>query len=216
MKEIGYEFSNRSLLETALTTPSCRMERPDVPDNQRLEFLGDAVLGLLAADWLYSMHPGSDEGDLTVRRTHMVSSAALCRAAERIGLREKLLRNRGAAPLAGNSKTIADAVEAVMGAAWLDGGLAAAAKVFEALGLAGDEETSDISNPKGELQIRSQALTPPVAPQYELLSVSGRAHAPVFTVRVSVPGVGHAEASARSRREAEALAAARLLSMDLI
>lgn len=216
MKEIGYEFRDRALLERALTTPACRMDRPGVEDNQRLEFLGDAVLGLLAADILYSKCPRSPEGEMTVRRSGMVSTAALCRAAERVGLPGKLRRNKGAEPLPEGAKTVADAVEAIAGAAWLDGGLDAARRVFDALGLAEEVSSGAVCNPKGELQMRSQALVPPVAPEYTLLSTSGKAHAPVFTVRVSVPGVGGAEASAHSRKEAEALAAAKLLSMNLV
>ena len=73
----GYTFKNGSLLEEALTTPSFRMTTPKASDNQRLEFLGDAVLGLLATDWLYENNPSLKEGELTGKRQHMVSTAAL-------------------------------------------------------------------------------------------------------------------------------------------
>ena len=211
----GYDFQNEALLEEALTTPSFRMTSPEARDNQRLEFLGDAVLGLLAAGELYAGCPGLAEGELTVRRTHMVSSAALCAAAARHGLAERLRRNRGAAPLPADSKTLADAIEAVIGAAYLEGGLAAARVVFEALELSSAEvEAADWSrNPKGELQMRSQALTPPRRPVYELVQVAGKAHAPVFTVKVTVEGMGSATASANARQKAEAAAAAALLAM---
>jgi len=207
---LGYEFENPALLEEALVTPSCKMENPATADNQRLEFLGDAVLGLLAADRLYAELPKEQEGSLTVRRTHMVSSAALCDAAARLELVPLLKRNKGAAPLAANSKTIADAVEAIIGAAWLDGGLAAAKQVFDALGLSSDSKHFD--NPKGELQIRAQAMKPPQHPVYTLVSTAGKAHEPVFTVRVSVSGMGEATATAHSHKEAETLAAAALLA----
>jgi len=207
---LGYEFDNPALLEEALVTPSCKMENPDTADNQRLEFLGDAVLGLLAADRLYAELPKEHEGALTVRRTHMVSATALCDAAARLDLVPLLKRNKGAAPLAANSKTIADAVEALIGAAWLDGGLAAAKQVFDTLGLSSDSKHVD--NPKGELQIRAQAMKPPQHPAYTLLATAGKANEPVFTVRVSVAGMGEATASARSHKEAEALAAAALLA----
>jgi len=207
---LGYEFDNPALLEEALVTPSCKMNNPDTADNQRLEFLGDAVLGLLAADRLYAELPKEQEGALTVRRTHMVSTAALCEAAARLELVPLLKRSKGAAPLAANSKTIADAVEAIIGAAWLDGGLAAARQVFDALGLSPDSRHFD--NPKGELQIRAQAMKPLQHPVYTLVSTAGKAHAPVFTVRVSVTGMGEAVASAHNRKEAETLAAARLLA----
>lgn len=213
MEIFGYEFKNPALLEEALTTPAYRMECPSARDNQRLEFLGDAVLGFLAADSLYAAAPRATEGVLTVKRTRLVSTAALCAAAARHGLAARLRRNRGCAPLAENAKTLADAVEAVVGAAWLDGGLAAARQVFK--GLALEQAAGAVANPKGDLQIRSQAMTPPRLPVYTCLGVSGKVHEPIFTMRVEVDGLGEASACAHTRREAEALAAARLLeSLD--
>ncbi|MBP5791046.1 MAG: ribonuclease III [Kiritimatiellae bacterium] len=208
----GYEFKDASLLEEALTTPSCKMGDPGVKDNQRLEFLGDAVLGFVAADRLYRSDRNMDEGDLTIRRTHAVSAPSLCAAAAKTDLAQRLKRNKGAAPLNGNSKTVADAVEAVIGAAWLDGGLDAARTMFAFLGLDADLEDSDWSaNPKGELQVLTQSLVPPVLPQYSVVSVAGKPHEPVITVEVSVEGAGSARGQAGSRKEAEAKAAAKML-----
>ena len=213
MEILDYEFTNGQLLEEALTTPAYRMDAPDAVDNQRLEFLGDAVLGFLSAERLYAEFPHEPEGPLTVRRTHMVSSAALCAAAERVGLAAHLRRNRGAGELPHDSKTLADAVEAIIGAAYLDGGFAAARTVFEALKLTANASAGAWSgNPKGELQVRTQAMKPPRRPEYTLLSTAGKAHEPVFTVKVSVEGVGEATASAHSHKQAEAAAAARLLA----
>ena len=212
MELLGYRFKDEALAETALTTPACKIDRPDVADNQRLEFLGDAVLNFLAAERLYAAQPTEREGSLTVRRTHMVSTAALCRAAVGNGLPPLLKRNRGAAEPPRNSKTLADAVEAVIGAAYLDGGMAAATVVFETLGLTANAAKDEWSeNPKGELQEFAQRMNPPRHPVYELLGVAGRAHEPVFTVKVSVDGVGEAVADAHNRREAEAEAARRLM-----
>ena len=209
----GYEFRDADLLRVALTTPSYRMDHPDARDNQRLEFLGDAVLGLLAADSLYAEEPDEREGPLTVRRTHMVSSAALCAAAGRHELSGRLLRNRAAAPLPPNAKALADAIEAVIGAAWLDGGFDAAKKVFDALELESCAERGCWkSNPKGDLQVFAQGLEPPRLPRYELLGITGKSHEPTFSVRVTIEGVGSAEGKARSRRAAEAQAAAELLA----
>ena len=209
----GYRFVNAALLEEALTTPSYRMQFPGARDNQRLEFLGDAVLGLMSAERLYAGFPQEDEGPLTVKRTHMVSAAALCEAAMRHGLRERLRRNRGAEELSPRSKTLADAVEAVIGAAYLDGGYDAAKKIFDALELPANAEIAEWSgNPKGELQVRTQAMNPPRYPAYATVSVAGKAHEPVFTVKVTVEGVGEATGEARSRKEAEARAAAALLT----
>ena len=212
MEIFGYEFENEALLAEALTTPSFRMDEPSAADNQRLEFLGDAVLGLLSAERLYAEFPREPEGPLTVRRAHMVSAVALCEAANRLGLSERLRRNRGAAELPHNAKTLADAVEAVVGAAYLDGGFAAAKRVFDNLELNANASEDEWSgNPKGELQVRAQAMKPPRHPAYELLKTEGKAHEPVFTVRVTVEGLGSATASAHSRKEAESRAAAKLL-----
>ena len=216
MEIFGYKFADEGLLEEALTTPSYRMDFPNAHDNQRLEFLGDAVLGLLAAERLYGEFPNEPEGPLTVRRTHMVSSAALCDVAARFGLAARLRRNRNAADLPRNAKTLADAVEAIIGAAYLDGGFAAAKQIFEALELNANAAESEWSgNPKGELQVRAQAMKPPRHPVYELLNTSGKAHEPVFTVRVTVDGMGSATASARTHKQAESLAAAQLLGARL-
>jgi len=213
MEIFGYEFKNEALLDEALTTPSYRMDCPDAKDNQRLEFLGDAVLGLLSAERLFAEFPKEQEGPLTVRRTHLVSSAALCEAANRFGLAARLRRNRHATELPSNSKTLADAIEAIIGAAYLDGGFVAAQQVFAALALtekAAEDEWS--GNPKGELQVRAQAMKPPRHPVYELLKTEGKAHEPVFTVRVTVDGMGTATASAHTHKQAESLAAAQLLT----
>jgi ribonuclease-3 len=208
----GYVFSDPQLLAEALSTPSCKMDSPGAADNQRLEFLGDAVLGLLSAKHVYEKFPRASEGELTVKRTHMVSSPALCRAAVKAGLAARLRQNRAAKPIPPNSKTLADAIEAVIGAAYLDGGFEAAGKIYGALELEqGLEDCALCSNPKGELQERAQAMKPPRQPVYELLGVSGQAHCPLFTVKVSVEGMGEAEASAPVRKEAEAQAAAKLL-----
>ena len=214
MEIFGYAFKDETLLEEALTTPSYRMDFPNAQDNQRLEFLGDAVLGLLSAERVYAEFPKEPEGPLTVRRTHMVSAAALCDVAGREALAARLRRNRGADELPKSSKTLADAIEAVIGAAYLDGGFAAAKQVFDALQLTANAEIDAWSgNPKGELQVRAQAMKPPRHPAYELLKTEGKAHEPVFTVRVTVDGVGSATASARSHKQAESQAAAELLRL---
>lgn len=209
----GYTFRNRDLLATALTTPACRMSMPEVADNQRLEFLGDAVLNLLAADRLYVEVPDAAEGALTVRRARLVSTATLCAVAARFGIAGRLRLNQGAAPLDAHAKTLADAVEAVLGAVWLDGGLAAARAVFEALDLpAAVRESGAFDNPKGRLQERAQAMVPPRHPRYRRIAVAGTSDKPVFTVEVAVDGVGTAVAEGGSVRAAETAAAVKLLA----
>ncbi|MGN0852642.1 MAG: ribonuclease III [Kiritimatiellia bacterium] len=211
-KKIGYTFKNAALLERALTTPACRMVDPAAKDNQRLEFLGDAVFGLLSADAVFKAFPDEQEGQLTVRRTHLVSGTALAAVAERIGLRAYLKRNAGAHELPAGAKVLADAMEAVMGAVWLDGGLDAARAVFAKFELpfAGDLNEWD-ANPKGFLQVKAQSLRPPRKPVYAVVKTEGTAHEPIVTVRVSVSGLGAAEATAISKSGAEVAAAKALL-----
>jgi len=210
---IGYVFKNTALLERALTTPACRMDHPEALDNQRLEFLGDAVLGLLSAEAVFKGHPDEQEGALTVRRTHLVSTLVLADAAERLGLRKFLKRNSGASELPPRAKALTDALEAVMGAVWLDGGLDAVRTVFGKLDLPLESAALDAwgANPKGCLQVKAQAMRPSRKPVYEVLSSVGAAHAPVVTVRVSVKGLGEAEATAVSKSAAEVAAATALL-----
>lgn len=211
-EKIGYVFKDAALLERALSTPSVRMVHPDAKDNQRLEFLGDAVFGLVSADAVYAAHPEEQEGLLTVRRTHLVSGAALAAAAEELGLRKWVRRNEGAHEIPPHAKVLADALEAVMGAVWLDGGLEAARGVFARLALPFGEKFNEWeANPKGYLQLKAQSCRPARRPVYEVVSVSGAAHAPVVTVRVSVTGLGSAEATAISKSAAEVAAASALL-----
>ena len=164
-------------------------------ENQRLEFLGDAVIEMIATDILFARYPDEDEGMLTARRKHMVSTAALCDAV-------KLPRE----------KVTADLVEAVIGAIYLDGGYAAAREAFESLGLTDQAEKGEwVDNPKGELQSRTQAMVPPRQPVYTLLSTTGRSNDPTFTIKVSVEGVGEAVGTGHSKKAASAAAARALL-----
>ncbi|MBO7207988.1 MAG: ribonuclease III [Kiritimatiellae bacterium] len=208
----GYTFKNGSLLEEALTTPSFRMTTPKATDNQRLEFLGDAVLGLLATDWLYENNPSLKEGELTGKRQHIVSTAALCEAVEGSDFISLLKRNKGAGELSPKSKTVADAVEAVIGAAWLDGGLKAAKTIFDNLSLTANSRFGELDgNPKSALQHLTQAMVPPRMPSYRLVKTTGTSNKPTFTVEVTVEGVGSAQGEGGSRREADSAAAMKLM-----
>ncbi len=207
-KTIGYEFRNAELLTLALTTPAFRMDNPGAKDNQRLEFLGDAVFGILTAEVIFAHFPEDSEGRLTVRRKHMVSGQSLAAIAEKIGLRRFVRQNLAAEELPPRSKALADAMEALMGAVWLDGGLGAARAVFRRLGLQVDVALNEWSdNPKGFLQIKSQALHPPRRPVYVVLSKKGPPHDPVFTVKAEIAGLGEAVATANSKTAAEFAAA---------
>lgn len=209
---LGYGFRRAGLLEEALTSPSYRMCNPDVKDNQRLEFLGDAVLQILASEVIYSEFPDEAEGNLTMRRQHMVSTPVLCGVAEKAGLAERIRFNKHEPIPKYTQKVFADVIEALIGAAYLDGGLEAARGVFKSLGLdkLGREEPW-AGNPKGALQVMTQAMVPPRRPEYRLVAVAGKSHEPEFTIEVFVEGLGTARAIARTRKEAEAMAAAELL-----
>lgn len=190
------------------------MTSPKASDNQRLEFLGDAVLGLLATDWLYENNPDLKEGELTGKRQHMVSTAALCEAVAERDFIALLKRNKGAGALSPKSKTVADAVEALIGAAWLDGGLDAAKTIFENLALADNSRFGELDgNPKSALQHITQAMVPPRMPSYRLVKTAGTSNNPTFTVEVAVEGIGSARGEGGSRREADSAAAANLMEV---
>lgn len=212
MEIFGYEFKDTRLLDRALTTPSYRTLEPGAADNQRLEFLGDTILQMLATEYVFKTFPDDDEGRLTARRKHMVSAAVLAAAAGRMGLIKHLKMSAQMAGSQPADKFLADAVEAVAGAIWLDGGWEAAKAAFDALGLVDDASPSEwVDNYKGELQLRSQAMTPPRQPRYELLGTSGKSHEPVFKVKVAVEGLGEAEGTGRTKQGAQMQAAKRLL-----
>jgi|DewCreStandDraft_4_1066084.scaffolds.fasta_scaffold09491_6 ribonuclease-3 len=210
-KALGYRFKDQSLLTVALTHRSYRFENREVKyDNQRMEFLGDAVLGLLAAWHFYESRQDKDEGWLTSMRSRMVSGRALAAVAEKMGLGSHLRIGRGEEKSGGRHRmsNLADAMEAVMGAVFLDGGLDAAEKVFRKAGLAccvsGDVDVW-ADNPKGRLQDFSQRAFR-TGPVYELVSSEGPAHESLFTVRARagwVTGIG----TGKNKREAEKNAA---------
>jgi len=208
-KRIGYRFKNKQRLRAALTHPSYRYENPETPsDNQRLEFLGDSVLGLLAADALTKNNPDANEGDLTQMKSALASGAALAKAARALHLGESLQMGRGEAANGGAERdsNLEDALEALLGAIWVDGGLRAARRffnrhIFQTL------ETSEpaLLNPKGTLQEYAQKNGLSI-PEYRVVEESGPDHDRRFKVEVTVSTFGFT-GEGRSRREAEKSAA---------
>ncbi len=204
-------------LEQALTHPSLANERPGLAHNQRLEFLGDAVLGLCASEELYRAFPDADEGLLTRLRSQLVNAEALAAWGRHVGLPSLLRVGRGAsgAGLRESTNVLADAVEALIAAAYLEGGLSAAQRVSSAIvqyGLAAAGPMGSLRDPKSLLQERLQALGQP-APQYQLVEATGPAHERRFRVRVSSVGGELGEGDGRSKRAAEQAAAAAALEM---
>ena len=203
----GYRFKDPGILELALTHPSAGM-----PDNQRLEFLGDAVLEFLVSDWLYAAYPEKDEGELTRLRAALVREETLCRLADGLGLGEALHVAPGEDRTGGRKRpsVLCDTMEAVIAAVYLDGGLTAARKLVLGL-LPAPEEISGISrDSKSLLQERLQKLGEPV-PEYTLVRQSGPPHDPRFEAAVFRGGAELARGEGKSKKQAEQAAARKAL-----
>ncbi len=221
-QKIGHLFAGPELLEEALTHPSAlasehgrgrRGRKPSQRDYERLEFLGDRVLGLVIADLLWRRFESEPEGYLTRRLTHLVRGEALARVAETIGLGDHLVLSRAeqAAGAAANPGILADVCEALIAAIYLDGGLeAASAFVRRFWRPLIDEMEGPPCDPKTALQewAQARALALPI---YELAGTTGPDHALRFTVTAKVAGRESATATASSKRIAEAKAAELLL-----
>jgi len=198
------------LLEEALTHPSYANEVRTAHHYQRLEFLGDAVLGLCAAELLYERFPDADEGSLTRFRARLVNAEALAAWAREAGVGAALRLGRGAdaGGLRGSTSVLSDLVEALVAATYLDGGLVAARQTCRLVlgrGAASLEEDSG-RDPKSELQERMQRGGTGT-PTYEVVGTGGASHDPWFEVRVSSGGSPMATGRGRSKRLAERAAA---------
>jgi ribonuclease-3 len=213
---VGYRFRDRGLLEHALTHKSRAAEDASggVADNESLEFLGDAVLGLVVADMLFRKYPDYDEGQKSKIKASVVSTVALARRAEEIQLGEHLLLGRGEEKTGGRFKQalLADVYEALIAAVYLDGGLPAAAafldrELTDAIE-AGAAQTVVGHDYKSALQERLQALGRPL-PEYRVAAESGPDHRKMFTIEVVVAGETLGSASGKAKKEA-AQEAARL------
>jgi ribonuclease III len=217
---IHYKFRNSLLLAEAMTHPSLAYEsqKPHF-DNQRMEFLGDAVLQLIVTEELFRMFPDFPEGRLTKLRSRVVSRRALARFAMAIHLGDYVLLGKGEEATGGRRRlsTLADAFEALIGAVYLDSGPQHARdlviRLFESeinSMVASPEE----KNPKGELQECLQAIHPE-APGYRIISESGPDHRRVFQAEVSWRGLVLATGKGKSKKEAEARAAGEALRSRL-
>ena len=218
---LGYRFTDRGLLEQALTHRSRAHEDPsgEAVDNERLEFLGDAVLGLVVADRLVREFPERDEGWTSKVKARLVSASTLARLGDEVGLGDYLLLGRGEEKTGGRRKQslIADTFEAVVAAIYLDGGLAAATMFLDARlrgmfdelrarGAAAETAADWKSTLQEWLQARGHPL-----PAYRLAAEQGPDHRKTFTVGVSVGGDTIACGTGRSKKEAEQKAARRAL-----
>jgi ribonuclease-3 len=210
-RRLGHRFTQPDLLGRALTHRSFGADH-----NERLEFLGDAVLSLAVSSLLFDRFAGSDEGDLTRVRAHLVREESLHRVALQVGLPDVVRLSDGEARGGGAQRAsiLADALEALIGAVFLDGGFDAARALVQRLFgevIAGTEIGGWAKDAKTELQEWLQARRLPV-PTYRISATRGQAHAQTFEVECVVPALALTETGeGRSRRQAEQEAARRML-----
>lgn len=217
VRRIGYEFKDPALLRRALTHRSYGM-----PHNERLEFLGDSVLSCAIATHLYHLHTRVQEGDLSRMRAHLVKELTLSEIASSLNLGDYLKLGEGELKSGGfrRPSILADTLEAIIGAVYLDGGFASAeqmiARLFEPLMKGLDPKTLG-KDPKTLLQEYLQGRKLPL-PNYTVLSISGEAHEQHFEVECFIPDLGvRACGRGVSRRSAEQQAAGsamQILSSD--
>ena len=211
---IGYRFSNITLLQNALTHSSYANERwhDSLRSNERLEFLGDSILGMVVAEYLYRNFPDRPEGELTRMRADMVCETSLAQVAAKLDLGRHLLLGHGEEQGGGRTRasTLADAVESILAACFLDGGMAAATGIIEKFILCnvpvGKLHNADYKTALQELvqQKKNQVLS------YALVGESGPDHDKQFFVEVSLNGqmIGRGSGSSKKRAEQAAAQAA--------
>ena len=215
-ERIGHRFENRDLLLTALTHSSYANERHGdcLPCYERLEFLGDSILGVITAEFLYRHEPQLPEGVMTRLRAELVCEQALHRAALRLGIPPCMRLGRGEELTGGRERAsvLADMVEAIIAALYLDAGMREARRfvlenVLQDADLSREHRSKDY---KTELQELVQ-MKPNRPIQYELIGESGPDHNKTFTFRVTIDGEAAGEGSGRTKKEAEQQAARKAL-----
>ena len=209
-EKLGYTFQDKSLLENALTHSSCANEsRGKLHSNERLEFLGDSILGMVVADHLYRNHPDLPEGDLTRTRAALVCEDSLVQAAQVLGLGDYLRLGKGEEAGGGRRRPSiqADAVEAVLAAVYLDGGIGSTRKIIQRLILSREVEgltsTHDYKTALQELVQRESGQVL----QYRLTGEAGPDHDKRFFVEVELNGAPLGTGEGHSKKEAEQRAA---------
>lgn len=210
---LGYDFRDISLLRTALTHSSARVAAAEARNNERLEFLGDRVLGLAAAELLNDRFPDETEGDLARRFNRLVRKETCAAVAEELDLGRYLVMSGGEAESGGRAKTtiLGDACEAVLGAVFVDGGYAPAREIVRTYWaprlLSADAVPADAKSALQEwAQGRGLAL-----PRYVEVDRAGPDHAPHFTAQVEIEGAEPAVGEGPSKRVAEQAAASAML-----
>ena len=211
-KKISYKFNDKSLLELSLTHPSFHEHDKSKPTNQRLEFLGDSVLSLVLTTELYKQFPESDEGDLTQFRASLIRGESLAEMAKYIGLQDFIYLSPSEKNNNGHmrSSTLEDAIEALIGAIYLDGGIESARQVVlnwvKKLWGHLDRNISR-HNPKGQLQEWVQENLPNTKIKYKITGESGPDHAKHFDAEIFLDHKSYGQGSGSSKKEAESNAA---------
>ena len=210
---IGYQFKDAAYLIRAVTHSSYGDGRRITPDNERLEFLGDRVLGLLTASALF--HYSSEaEGTLARRLNALVRKETCAKIARQIGLGDALLVSSAEDKQGGREKTsiLGDACEALIAAIYLDGGYAEAQRFYDKfwMPLLKDVVTKSAKDPKTTLQERAMGGRHGL-PVYEIIERTGPDHRPLFVIEVSIDGIGSARGTGKSKRDAERYAAVHML-----
>ena len=220
-KTIGYTFTDRQLLLQALTHKSFSNEQSEfVPHNERLEFLGDAVLELVVSDWVFRHYPDIPEGGLTRIRAEVVSEKGLSEISRQLQIGAVLRLGKGEQKSGGNEKSslLADALEALLGAIYLDGGFAAVSLVIDKSFNAVIKKSALLrygSDYKTCLQERLQAKYG-ILPEYSLIQVSGPDHERIFSMEVYFSGKLLGKGSGSSKKNAEQKAAAAAMDNPLL
>lgn len=208
--KLGYHFENRGLLEHAMTHSSYANEHRDagITSNERLEFLGDSVLGVVVADYLFHEHPDMPEGELTRTRAALVCEGSLHEVAKSLGLGGYLRLGRGEDAGGGRKRPsiLADATEAMLAAVYLDGGMEAVRSIIRVLILDKEREKSADRDYKTALQELIQR-TPGASVGYTLVRESGPDHCRSFEMEVSVDRKVIGTGAGRTKKEAEQMAA---------
>lgn len=211
-QRIGHRFADRELLERALTHSSLSADKR-VRDLERLEFLGDRVLGILTAETLWRRYPEMEEGELAPRLNALVRKETCAKAALAFGLDELIRMSPHEAEAGGRKKKaiLGDACEAFLGALYIDGGLDAARRAYDLFWTPNIEDLSrGHRDPKTALQEWSQERKKG-APHYVVVSSGGPAHAPAFSIEARIDGYNPARGEGKSKREAQMNAAAAFL-----
>lgn len=209
-EKLGYQFRDRGLLEHAMTHSSYANEHRSagLTSNERLEFLGDSVLGVVVADYLFHEHPDMPEGELTRTRAALVCEGSLYDAAQGLGLGEYLRLGKGEDAGGGRKRPsiLADATEAMLAAVYLDGGMEAVRPIIRWLILDKEQEKAADRDYKTALQELVQR-TPGAAVAYRLARESGPDHCRSFEMEASVDGKVIGSGVGRTKKEAEQMAA---------